>query len=153
MVLDNVDSDYDWFLSRARIHNSGESQVPLEAFLPQSPNGTILVTSRNSVAARKLLGDYGRPIYVERMLQDDALKLLRSKVRFAESSEEDARALVHALDGIPLAITQAAAYITTRERCNVSRYLTLFQESETNMANLLTNEDSIFFSRAREYRL
>ena len=77
------------------------------------------------------------------MAQDDALDLLRSKVRFEESLEEDAKALVHALEGIPLAITQAAAYIRTRERFDVSRYLNLFHESETNMAILLNNEDSM----------
>ena len=62
MVLDNVDSDNDWFVPRATLKNDGEKQAPLESFLPQSPNGIILVTSRNSVAARKLLGDYGRPV-------------------------------------------------------------------------------------------
>jgi hypothetical protein len=129
MVLDNVDSDNDWFLPRPTLDNFGEKQAPLETFLPQGPNGTILVTSRNSVTARKLLGDYGTPIYVERMHQDDSLELLRSKVRFEESSEEDAKALVHALEGIPLAITQAAAYIKTRERFDVTRYLNLFHES------------------------
>ncbi|KAH0562434.1 hypothetical protein GP486_002873 [Trichoglossum hirsutum] len=142
MLLDNVDNDDDWFLSRPTLDNSGEQQRPLEVFLPQSPNGTILVTSRSSTAARKLLGDYGKPIYVERMPERDALALLNKKISDKKSPEEDARALVHTLDGIPLAITQAAAYIRSRERFDVSKYLQIFQENETNMVSLMNNEDA-----------
>jgi tetratricopeptide (TPR) repeat protein len=142
MVLDNVDNGDDWFLPRPTLDNYGQKQRPLEVFLPQSPNGTIIVTSRNSTTASHLLGNYGNSISIKCMPESDALALLGRKVSFDQTSEKDARALVHALEGIPLAITQAAAYINTRERVDVSKYFELFQESEINMAVLLNNEDT-----------
>jgi hypothetical protein len=142
ILLDNADNDDDWFRPRPTLDNFRQRQRPLEMFLPQSSNGTILITSRSSTAARKLLDDYGKPIYVERMLERDALALLNQKISSKESKEEDARALVHALEGIPLAITQVAAYIKSRDRFDVSKYLQVFQENETNMIILMTNEDA-----------
>jgi hypothetical protein len=142
MVLDNVDTADDWFRPRATLDENGKPQRPLEVFLPQSSNGTILVTSRNSKAARNLLGKYGDPIRVEPMTESDALKLLKASVRFGETCKNDARALVSALGGIPLAITHAAAYIRMRERFNISKYLRLFRQSEANMVNLLNDDDA-----------
>lgn len=56
--------------------------------------------------------------------------------------EPDATTLVKALDGIPLAITQACAYIRTNAtRFTVSSYLELFLESEMNQAHLLQSAD------------
>ena len=54
-------------------------------------------------------------------------------------SEDDARTLIRALGLIPLAITQAAAYLAVRPQAkNFSRYLLLFRES--NQANILSNK-------------
>jgi hypothetical protein len=63
-------------------------------------------------------------------------------VPFGGSSEADARALSQALGRISLAITQAAAYISTREaRITISAYAELFSESEVNQVHLLNNKD------------
>jgi hypothetical protein len=145
MVLDNIDDDDVFFCldddigggirQNKRVHR----QQPLEAFLPQSPNGSILITSRNSTAARNLVGDYGNIVKVEPMVEPEALALLETRVPFSESSRGDPRALVQALEGIPLAITHDAAYIRNRERVTISIYLQLFCESEANKATLLNN--------------
>jgi len=70
LVVDNVDDD-DIFFSvdddiggSIRQGKTKARQQPLEVFLPQSPNGTILITSRNSIAARNLVGDYGSIVEV-----------------------------------------------------------------------------------------
>ncbi|KAI9685382.1 MAG: hypothetical protein M1822_004513 [Bathelium mastoideum] len=147
MILDNVDDD-DVFFSGSE-DTSGSTQTidtamhgkPLETFLPQTRNGMILITSRNRTAAFNLVGDYGDIVQVEPMEEEDALALLQTKVPIDESSRADATALVNALEGVPLAITHAAAYIKMRaSTTSVSTYRKLFRESEANQVHLLSNK-------------
>jgi tetratricopeptide (TPR) repeat protein len=148
MILDNAD-DNDVFFRLDEDTERGMwandiagSRKPLESFLPQTPNGSILITSRNSTAAMNLVGVYYNVIRVEPMDEGDALALLKTRVPFGEPSESEAKALVQALECIPLAITHAAAYIRMRQqRVTISTYLQLFRESAANQANLLSNED------------
>lgn len=126
MVLDNADD-----------HNV------LFDDLPQTSNGFILITSRDKLTARNLVGSYGNVILVEPMSVDDALVLLRAQIHVDQSSENEAAVLVKTLEGIPLAITQAGAYIASRTpRITVSTYLELFQESESNQEHLLKYDDA-----------
>jgi tetratricopeptide (TPR) repeat protein len=148
VILDNADENDVFFrLDEDTERSMGANDItggrkPLESFLPQTPNGSILVTSRNSTAAMNLVGVYYNVIRVEPMDEGDALALLKTRVPFNEPSESEAKALVQALECIPLAITHAAAYIRMREpRVTISTYLQLFRESAANQANLLSNED------------
>jgi hypothetical protein len=135
MILDNVDDDGIFF-------SDDQDCRPLERFLPQAAHGTILITSRNNIAATNLVGGHGDVVQVEPMGEDEALALLRTRVPFDESSLADAKALVHALEGIPLAITHAAAYIKTRtSTTTISSYLELFRESESNQVHLLSRKE------------
>jgi len=144
IILDNADDDDVFFATdedTASITQKSDITShtrPLECFLPQTPNGTILITSRNRIAAINLVGTHGSIIQVEPMDEEDALALLNTGVSFDESGKADAKALVQALEGIPLAITHAAAYIKTRApMTTVSDYLKLFRDSETNQVRLL----------------
>ena len=144
IVLDNADDDRVLLSPSADLDGVAQGNKlssearPLKSFLPQSPNGWILITSRNLVAAVNLVGIKHNVIQVEPMVEKDALALLKTRVLISESSEKDGRALVQALECIPLAITHAAAYIAVREpRISVSMYLKLFHESEENQAHLL----------------
>ncbi|KAF7506254.1 hypothetical protein GJ744_012062 [Endocarpon pusillum] len=150
MILDNVDDDGVFFGSDQ--DSAGTSAVqavdtsgldrPLESFLPQTTHGTLLITSRNKIAATNLVGGYGDVIEVEPMGKEDALALLDTKVPFDESSRADAKALVHALEGIPLAITHAAAYIKSRaSTTTISTYLELYRGSEANQVHLLSRKE------------
>ena len=149
MILDNAD-DNDVFFRFGRdteqitwADNVTSRKMPLASFIPQTPNGSILVTSRNLAAAMNLVGIHDNVIRVEPMDEGDALALLKTRVPFGEPSESDAKALVQALECIPLAITHAAAYIRMREpRVTISTYLKLFRESTANQANLLSSEDA-----------
>ncbi|KAH0565003.1 hypothetical protein GP486_001601 [Trichoglossum hirsutum] len=144
MILDNADDDSIFFaadedsIGTAQISDITSHTRPLESFLPQTPNGMILITSRNRIAAINLAGACGSIVQVEPMDEEDALALLDTRVPFSESSKADARALVQALERIPLAITHAAAYIDTRATMTtISGYLELFRESEANQVRLL----------------
>ncbi|KAM5358060.1 hypothetical protein ACJZ2D_015635 [Fusarium nematophilum] len=139
MVLDNADDDEVFFAT-------DESDIishtrPLESFLAQTPNGRILITSRNRIAAMNLVGPHSSIVQVEPMDEEDALALLNTRVPFSESSKADAKTLVQVLERIPLAITHAAAYIKTRApMTTMSGYLGLFRESEANQVRLLGKE-------------
>ncbi|KAF2183993.1 TPR-like protein [Zopfia rhizophila CBS 207.26] len=142
MILDNADDDRLFSSLRAEEHPTLEP-TPLASFLPETLNGRILVTSRDLVTAVNLVGARQNVIRVEPMAEGDALKLLQTRVSIDDSSEGDARALVQALEGIPLAVTHAAAYIAVREpRITVSTYLELFRESEENQTYLLNNQEA-----------
>lgn len=97
----------------------------------------ILITSRNRTAAINLVGS-GSIIPVKPMDEEEALALLNTRVPFSESSKADAKALVKALEYIPLAITHAAAYINARApMTTIADYLKLFHQGQANQIRLL----------------
>jgi hypothetical protein len=74
------------------------------------------------------------------MEEADLVELFKAKILGDKSPESDLKELAKALEGIPLAITHAAAYIRSR-RFTVSTYLGFFRESEVNQAKLLNNDE------------
>ena len=72
---------------------------------------------------------------------DEAKQLLRTKILAGLSTESDLEELVRELGYLPLAITQAAAYISARAtRMTVFKYLTLYRHDEANQSRLLDEE-------------
>ncbi|KFY07605.1 hypothetical protein V492_06991 [Pseudogymnoascus sp. VKM F-4246] len=146
MILDNVDDENVFFKNNDVVNDvsspdqATDVQPPLETFLPQSRNGSILITSRNSTAANNLVGTFGELVLVDPMKDEDSVALLKTKIPPEKWSEADLKELAQVLEGIPLAITHAAAYIQSRPRITVSKYLSLFQESEDNQAKLLNDD-------------
>jgi hypothetical protein len=109
--------------------------------LPQVTHGSILITSRDRKTADGLVVDSSTLVDVNPMPEDDAYTLLRLRSADNKSSDTDARALVRELENIPLAVTQAAAFISQKSpRMTISRYLTLFQQSTENQVSLLAEE-------------
>ncbi|KFY87869.1 hypothetical protein V498_06989 [Pseudogymnoascus sp. VKM F-4517 (FW-2822)] len=140
MILDNVDDGRVFFENNDVV--GGVLQRPLETLLPQSRNGSILITSRNATAANNLVDTFGKLVPVEPMEEKDSIALFKTKIPVDKCSEAELRELAQSLEGIPLAITHAAAYIRSRPRVTVSIYLSLFQESESNQASLLNNNET-----------
>jgi tetratricopeptide (TPR) repeat protein len=140
MVLDNVD-DVETFFSQKRAQDkpSGSPPASLAVYLPQSRNGSILITSRNKDAATRLAGGYNSIKEVRAMDESQGLQLLRNKLQDT-STEDGAVDLLRALDYIPLAITQAAAYINRRARMTVSGYLDEFCRNDKKKENLLNRD-------------
>lgn len=145
MVVDNAD-DSDVFFPplhespASNVSNPGQATGLLSDFLPQSLNGSILVTSRSQDVAFRLTGNYACIVGVKPMDEDDALALLQKKLGF-HADRKDATELLQALDRMPLAITQAAAYIAQRApRVTVSRYLGDIRRSDHDRVRLLKND-------------
>lgn len=135
VVLDSADNPN-------ALYNTDEnpSQRPLATYLPESRNGSIIITTRSRDLAYKLTGSYEYLIQISPMVQKDALTLLEKKLglHFDASAAED---LVQALDYIPLAIGQAAAYIQERApRSSIRKYLADFQKSEYKKVKLLEHD-------------
>jgi tetratricopeptide (TPR) repeat protein len=116
MIVDNVDDEI-------AIESQGDGQsMPLASLLPQSDHGAVLITSRNADVARGLVGRQQDIIQVGAMNDSEAVELLRNKL--GEELSEGATQLVTALDCIPLAIAQAAAYINRLgQRMPIPKYL------------------------------
>ncbi|KFY68927.1 hypothetical protein V496_00678 [Pseudogymnoascus sp. VKM F-4515 (FW-2607)] len=149
IVLDNADDDR--VFSSTSANSDGDAhgaeappeELSLASFLPQSPNGWILVTSRDLVAAVNLIGTARNVIQVEPMAEEDALILLKTRVSIGEAFENDAKTLVRTLAYIPLAVTHAAAYLAVHAKTiTVSTYLELFRKSEENQAHLLSSQEA-----------
>ncbi|KAH7636086.1 hypothetical protein B0T09DRAFT_391028 [Sordaria sp. MPI-SDFR-AT-0083] len=85
----------------------------------------------------RLVGGYKNTIKIGPMAQSDALLLLEKKLG-SLSDTDMAVNLVRALDLVPLAISQAAAYIQRMSpRSSPKKYLDEFRKSERNRRKLL----------------
>ena len=121
VILDNADDEEVFYgkstaqnLLGIEQQNVAGNQVPLTSFLPQTPNGRVLVTSRNkSLAAMLILGD-DATYEVGLMDEETAIELVQKKVPVTINNRDTCKRLVHALDLLPLAIAQAAGYIRAR---------------------------------------
>ena len=99
-------------------------------FLPVHGTGDVLLTTR-----LQALGTVAQSIEVEKMGQEEGVTFLlrRTKViapgaslyQAAKESQAQAAEIFFALDGLPLALDQAGAYIE-ETRCGLSQYLDLY---------------------------
>ncbi|KAH0536061.1 hypothetical protein FGG08_007027 [Glutinoglossum americanum] len=129
MVVDNVDDINVFFKEK---NSYGKS---LSEYIPQSPKGAILYTTRdrsigvNLVPPRSLIG-------VPRMDPIEARDLLGEKVMHKSTKEEQFE-LLEGLDYLPLAISQAAAFMT-EVGLTISQYLTHYRHSDSARTRLLS---------------
>ena len=144
IILDNAD-DSD-ILDRPHPSDTtaetkaARSNSSLMEFIPRKPHGKLLVTSRNRKAAYELVGGSEYLIKVDKMSPKESLSLLRSKVPLAYLDSCDARELLDHLDHVPLAITQAGAYVEQNsELMTISLYLDLFRQNTKNQTSLLNS--------------
>ncbi|KAH6989185.1 kinesin light chain 3 [Ilyonectria sp. MPI-CAGE-AT-0026] len=137
MVVDNADDAGVFFLDKG---HDNISQDPLASYLPKSINGKILVTSRSLDTAEKLVGNSRAMLRIPVMGEEQALELLRKRLE-GEADEAAAIDLIYALDCIPLAVNQAAAYINRRSpRVTITSYLIEFRKSEKRKDSLLRSD-------------
>ncbi|CAG1973095.1 unnamed protein product [Fusarium graminearum] len=137
LILDSAD-DPDVLLDSTIGGRGGERK--LVEYLPQSVNGCVLLTTRNRDLAFRLTGTFQTIHEIGPMTQEEGLKLLEN--RLGRLSDGDtAVELVRSLDLVPLAISQAAAYIQMRApRTSLAQYLDQFRQSESKKVKLLTHD-------------
>jgi tetratricopeptide (TPR) repeat protein len=147
MVVDNADDVTVMFApdhgeSTTTITAASTARIPSD-FLPLSAHGSIVITSHSREVVERLqvysddmLDVKPMEIEVARAL---ALKKLKKGGRGAEARDIDR--LVKYLDCMPLAITQAAAYIEqTAPRVTVVQYITILETNESERVTLLRKD-------------
>ena len=132
LVLDNADDVDIFFPTEVPDSSDSECSLPLGYYLPQSTRGSTLITTRDERLGRKL-ADRNALITVEPMSYQEAQDLLGLwKIESSDNVQylDVSKNLLEALEYIPLAITQAAAFIS-EEHISLSEYLEMFRESNS----------------------
>jgi len=132
-------------VSRWLTHNSGwliifdnvEEVEPVKAVLPPAHQGTLLFTTR-----RQALSVSAQTIVLEKMTAEESQRFLLRRARLpdnanvaecmAPAEEAATQSIVAALDGLPLALDQAGAYIEATQ-CSLDEYLRLFRSSPSRL--------------------
>ncbi|OAL56172.1 hypothetical protein IQ07DRAFT_498538, partial [Pyrenochaeta sp. DS3sAY3a] len=142
LVLDSADDAKALVLPAAtavatQAGPGGDSHLrSVSSHLPWSKNGSVLVTSRTKSVARQLVEE-DDILAVQPMDMASGTELLGKKLR-VEVDKNGVSELANALEFMPLALVQAAAYIRQRApRCSVQRYLEEFRKSDRKRTGLL----------------
>jgi tetratricopeptide (TPR) repeat protein len=126
-------SHSDWLL----IFDNVEDLELVKSVLPSARSGSLLFTSR-----RQTLGFTAHTLDLEQMTSEEGVRFLLHRARLLDPTasldslapEEITRAgeIVAAMDGLPLALDQAGAYIEANQ-LSLSEYLELFQSSQMRL--------------------
>ena len=115
----------------------------LSEFLPLSPNGSIVITSRSREVVEGLVEYRDDILEVKPMEVEVEAVLLMKKLKKPpqDAIPEEIVYLVRQLDCMPLAITQAAAYIDKlAPRTTVSRYMEILEQDDGKRTELLLKD-------------
>ena len=141
MILDNADNRSLYFpMIDTSTSYETSIQPHLVDYIPSSyiDHGSLVITTRN----RKLgidLGEGQDPVDVQPFVPSDAELLLQSKIQHSYWDIVVARNLLKVLGYIPLAITQAAAYMM-RNGVSMEKYLKALSQSDSNLVEHLSTE-------------
>ena len=141
LVLDNMD-DVD-IVFRPTSHScSGSTKhthEPLVNWLPRSSIGSMLVTTRDRRLGERLVPGQ-RPIAVNPFEIEDAKCLLSKRVQLEDDVDEAlSHQLLETLDFLPLAITQATAFLAENEY-SIAEYLEILQKDDSEMKEFLATD-------------
>jgi tetratricopeptide (TPR) repeat protein len=135
LIFDNADSLDMW--SRSTVVGS----TPLTDYLAQHEQGHVLFTTRNRKAAVLLAS--ANVIHVSEPDPQAAVRILEKslidKTLLNDGGEAVALELLEQLAFLPLAITQAAAYINENS-IDFSDYIELLQDQESEVIELLSED-------------
>ena len=106
------------------VFDNAPDLASVERFLPPAGPGRILITSQNPN------WPHGQPVAVPVLDTDVAADFLVT--RTSDPDQQSARELARELDGLPLALAQAAAYILATGG-TLARYLALFKQRRPDM--------------------
>jgi len=131
LIVDNADDN--------ELVLGGFKKPGLVDYLPQSEHGLILVTTRSQEVAERVTN--GNIVELGDMNKQEALDLLTKSVRRDGMVSDDTTTatLLQELAYLPLAITQAAAYLR-RNRISVVEYLQLLRGTEQDLIGVMSTE-------------
>ncbi|KAF2472437.1 purine and uridine phosphorylase, partial [Lindgomyces ingoldianus] len=131
LIVDNAD-DQDL------LHGAGQGKGLLD-FLPESDDGLTVFTTRHYGVAQSVAGS--NVVEVEKMETQEAINLLNKSLIRNSLPKNDTLMidLLTELDYLPLAITQAAAYINTN-KSSILEYLQLLKNTDQDAIATLSRE-------------
>lgn len=132
LVFDNAD-DMDMWME------GSNTSPPLKDLLPRNHQGHIVFTTRNRKLAVKLASS--DVIQIRELDEKTGVEFLEKSLiqKSLLSDSHLVLALLEQLTFLPLAIAQAAAYMNENS-INISDYLLLLQEQETDVVELLSED-------------
>ncbi|KAL4770839.1 putative kinesin light chain [Aspergillus nidulans var. acristatus] len=124
LIFDNADDMNMWI-------EGNHTAPPLKNVIPQSKNGHVLFTCRNRILAIRLASPYVFSVPV--MDQRAAKEILRKLLIRSDLLQDDhvTSMLLEQLAFLPLAISQAAAYINQND-ISLASYISILGEQENN---------------------
>ncbi len=140
MIVDNVDEVQTFFKERL-------FGKPIVEYIPQSAKGSVLYTSRNRDIGVDLTADRN-PILIPSMEFEEAHQFLDEGL-IRGSTIEERRELLEELDCLPLAITQAIAYMAKRRK-SIRQYLGIFRQNDSTKIRLLKHQFSDYGKETRQ---
>lgn len=116
--------------------------MPLSHYLPKSPTGSILITTRNRKIATYLANCDVVDLY--EMDLNEAEQTLRNLLGRPEilADHEGTKQLLNRLTCLPLAVVQASSYLNENNE-SVKAYLHLLDQSEDNVIKLLSENFNV----------
>ncbi|KAF2677607.1 HET-domain-containing protein [Lentithecium fluviatile CBS 122367] len=117
MIYDNYDNP--------RTSNASDgSTVDIRRYLPESDQGSVIITTRSARVTQ------GRRLHVQKLtrLEEGLTILSNMSGREGVENDSDAKALVVKLDGLPLALSTAGAYLE-HVTTSFAEYLRLYEAS------------------------
>ena len=142
LVLDNADDQGMFFEPAIRSQSDDVLQQQLgmlAQYLPRSAHGMTLVTTRDRRVGERF-AERDKPIIVLPLEIADATSMLRSRLpNHLDLSAAEVAELLESLQYLPLAIAQAASYIS-EEDVTLARYLELLRPGNAD-AKLLLEQD------------
>jgi len=128
MIVDNVDDRMVFF------DHPPPPGKALRVYIPHCNGGTIIYTTRSRDIGIDLSLDRD-PIAVPSMEVEEARSLFGERV-IAQSTEEEQLELLEELVYLPLAISQATAFMLKRNK-SISEYMKTYRQSEATRIKLL----------------
>lgn len=134
MVIDNVD-DRDAFFRDKLPNGNTPSQC-----VPHCAQGSLLFTTRSRDVAFDLATPV-EPITIPQMSKQEGLQLVKQRLQLSSAPLDDKAVcdLLDELEYIPLAITQAVAFISKRRK-TIAQYLEQYRKSDATKMRMLTFE-------------
>ena len=128
MILDNADHS-EIFFSNLKFEPKNEQQAPLISFIPHSSKGLLILTSRDQRAGQRL-ADPENVAIISALDMQEGKSLIRLKLpKNINFTDEEASELLTELELLPLAITQATAFISENNVALVA-YIARLRASE-----------------------
>lgn len=106
-------------------------------YLPECPQGSILVTTRNRAAGVKFSRSHlSSLIEVKTMTEAESSRLIKSNLMGQVPAESEIHELAELLGHLPLALSQASAFMQ-ENTLTISEYIELYKENDETRMDLL----------------